>query len=164
MEMSTLQDLAIHSLKDAYSAENQALKAFPALIGAASHPELKTAFQQHEQETRQQVQRLEQIFQKLGQEPGGVHCKGMEGLIAEAQELIGEDADPDVKDAGLIAAAQKMEHYEIAGYGTACTFAKLMGHTEALALLKQTLNEEETTDKKLTDIAVQVVNPDAAQA
>ena len=164
MEMATLQDLAIHGLKDLYSAETQILEALPTMAEAASHPELKNAFNQHLEETRNQVQRLEQIFQQLGQSPGGVTCKGMQGLIAEGQELLGQDADPDVRDAGLIEAAQKVEHYEIAGYGTACEYAKLLGQNDALQLLKQTINEEEQTDKKLTQIAQQVVNPAAARA
>jgi ferritin-like metal-binding protein YciE len=164
MEVDTLQELAVHSLKDLYSAETQILQALPKMVEAASHPELKSAFSQHLEETRTQVQRLEQIFEHLGQSPGGVTCKGMQGLITEGQEVVEAGGDPDVRDAGLIAAAQKVEHYEIAGYGTACVFARLLGHNDALQLLKQTINEEEQTDKKLTQIAEQVVNPAAAQA
>ena len=164
MEVDTLQELAVHSLKDLYSAETQILQALPKMAEAASHPELKNAFNQHLEETRNQVRRLEQIFENLGQSPGGVACKGMQGLITEGQEIVEAGGDPDVRDAGLIAAAQKVEHYEIAGYGTACEYAKLLGHNEALQLLKQTINEEEQTDKKLTQIAEQIVNPAAAQA
>ena len=164
MQLNRLQDLALHGLQDIYNAEQQALQALQQMEQTASHPELKAAFQEHRAQTQGQVQRLEQIFQTLGKSPEGVTCKGMRGLIAEAQELINEQGgDPDVKDAGLIEAAQKAEHYEIASYGTAATYAKLLGQDEAVNLLLQTLEEEKQTDEKLTNLAKTVVNPDAAQ-
>ena len=163
MEIATLQELAVHGLKDLYSAENQILEALPKMAETATHPELKNAFSQHLEETRNQVRRLEQIFQQLGQSPGGVTCKGMQGLIAEGQEVVESGGDPDVRDAWLIEAAQKVEHYEIAGYGTACEYAKLLGQNDALQLLKQTINEEEQTDEKLTQLAESELNPTAIQ-
>jgi ferritin-like metal-binding protein YciE len=164
MELANLKELFVHELKDIYSAENQIVAALPKVAQAVSHPELKQAFEEHLEQTRGQVARLEQIFEMLGQKPTGVTCKGMKGLLAEGEEMLKHDAEPSVKDAGLIAAQQKVEHYEIAGYGTVVTYAKLIKHKEATKLLKETLNEEEQTDKKLSQIAEQVVNPDAAKA
>lgn len=155
MAMKSLRDLYINELQDLYSAETQITQALPMMAEKASSPELKTAFQQHLQQTQGQVQRLEQIFQKLGEKPGGKTCKAMKGLLAEGQELLKEGGDPDVMDAGLICAAQKVEHYEIAGYGTARTFARHLGETEAATLLDTTLQEEGATDHKLTMLAEQ---------
>jgi ferritin-like metal-binding protein YciE len=161
MKLETLQDLYVEELKDLYSAENQILKALPDMIDAASSPDLKQGFQMHLKQTEEQVARLEQIFGKLGASPRGKHCKGMEGVLAEGKELLKEDAEPDVLDAGLIAAAQHVEHYEIAGYGTVCTYAKLLGDNESADLLYKTLQEEEQTDKKLTQIAESSINAQA---
>src|SRR5688572_22433946 len=162
MEMNDLQDLFVEELKDLYSAEKQLLKALPRVAKAAENPQLKTAIQNHVKETEVHVERLEQIFEKLGASGRGKKCKGMEGLIEENKELLEEDADPDVLDAGLIVGSQKIEHYEIAGYGSAVTFAKLLGDEESARLLAQTLDEEERTDKKLTEIAQSSINIDAA--
>jgi ferritin-like metal-binding protein YciE len=158
MEMQNLQDLMVENLKDLYSAETQLLKSLPKVVKKVEHPELKAALEQHVEETRTQIQRLEQIFEQLGEKPKGKHCKGMEGLLEENKEMMAEDADPDVMDAGLIVGCQKVEHYEIAGYGSAVTFAKLLGNKEAAQLLAQTLDEEERTDKKLTQLAKKAIN------
>lgn len=164
MPLNSMQDLMIHKLQDIYDAENQALQAYPQIAGAISSQELKQALQTHEQETRGQVQRLEQIFQQLGAQPGGETCKGMQGLIQEGQKIIKEGGAPEVLDAAIIAAAQAMEHYEIAGYGTARTLAQQAGMTEAAQLLEQTLEEEKRTDALLTQLAEQNVNKKAQQA
>jgi ferritin-like metal-binding protein YciE len=163
MEMNDLQDLFIDNLKDLYSAEKQMLRSMPKLAKAVESEELKAALQKHAQETEQQVRRLEQIFERLGTSPRGKKCKGMEGLIEENKELLEEDAEPEVLDAGIIVGAQKVEHYEIAGYGSAVTFAKLLGDQESAKLLAQTLDEEERTDKLLTQIAESSINVQAAQ-
>jgi len=158
MKANSLEELALHSLQDIYDAEQQALKVMPKMMQAASSQELKMALQQHQQETEQQVQRLEQLFQMMGQKPQGVTCVAMQGLIKEAQEVLTMQGDPAVKDAAIIAAAQKLEHYEIASYGTAATWAELLGMNDAKMLLGQTLAEEERTDKLLTQIAKRTVN------
>jgi ferritin-like metal-binding protein YciE len=163
MKLATLEDLFVQELKDLYSAETQITKALPRMAKAASSPELKNAFQEHLDVTRTQVQRLEQIFQELGASPRGKKCVGMEGLIEEGKELMSNDnADDMVIDAALLAAAQKIEHYEMAAYGTACAFAKLLGQEEAADLLAQTLEEEKETDQKLSMIAEESVNVQAA--
>jgi ferritin-like metal-binding protein YciE len=161
MEINDLQDLFVEDLRDLYSAENQLLKALPKMAKAANSPELKQAFQMHIEETKGQVQRLQQIFDQLGEKPTGKKCAAMEGLIEEGKELMSEDIADDVLDAGLIGAAQKVEHYEIAGYGTVRTYAKLLGNREAAQLLQQTLDEEGATDKKLTKLAVTHINLEA---
>ena len=161
MEMETLRDLYVDGLKDLWSAEKQILKALPTMQKKASHPALKRAFKTHEMQTRMQVKRLERICKDLGESPRGKKCVGMEGLIEEAKELISEKPDADVLDAGLIAAAQHVEHYEIAGYGCARTYAKILGYQDQAALLQQTLNEEGQTDKLLTTLAVGAINIDA---
>jgi len=163
MEMNDLQDLFVEELKDLYSAEKQLLKALPRVAKAAENAELKSALQNHVKETEVHVQRLEQIFEKLGASGRGKKCKGMEGLIEENKEMLEEDAEPEVLDAGLIVGCQKVEHYEIAGYGSVVTFAKLLGDQESARLLGQTLNEEERTDKLLTQIAESSINVQAAQ-
>src|SRR4051812_16120531 len=127
MELETLRDLYVEGLKDLYSAENQILKALPQMIRKSTHPQLKKAFRKHEQQTRAQAKRLERICRALDESPRGKKCAGMEGLIKEAKELISERPDPDVLDAGLIAAAQHVEHYEMAGYGTMRTYARQLG-------------------------------------
>jgi len=163
MEMNDLQELMVEELRDLYSAENQLLKALPKVAKATDNGELRAAFEQHTQETQVHVERLEQIFKQLGEKPTGKKCKGMEGLIEENKEMMSEDAEPEVMDAGLIVGSQKIEHYEIAGYGSAVTFAKLLGNDQAAQLLSQTLDEEERTDKKLTEIAESTINVQAAQ-
>jgi ferritin-like metal-binding protein YciE len=153
MEMESLRELYVEELKDLYSAENQIIKALPRMIKAASSAQLKAGFEEHLQQTKEQVQRLEKIFEKLDEKPKGKKCKGMEGLLDEGKELMDEDAEPEVLDAGLIAAAQHVEHYEIAGYGCVRTYAELLGEKEAVDLLQQTLDEEKETDLKLTKLA-----------
>jgi len=161
MVMESLQDLFVHDLKDLYSAEVQLTKALPKMAKAASEPALKEAFQTHLKETEVQIERLEKIFDELEENPKGKKCKAMEGLIEEGKELMEEDADPSVMDAGLIGAAQKVEHYEIAGYGTVRTYAQMLGNEEAARLLQQTLDEEGATDKKLNQLAMQCINAEA---
>jgi ferritin-like metal-binding protein YciE len=163
MKMESLQELYIHGLKDLYSAEKQILKALPKMAKAASSDELREGFEAHLEETERQVERLEEIFEELGVSPRGKKCVGMEGLIEEGKELMEEDADPEVLDAGLIAAAQHVEHYEMAGYGCVRTYAELLGYTEAAKLLQESLDEEGATDKKLTALA-QNINVEAQKA
>jgi ferritin-like metal-binding protein YciE len=151
--MESLRDLFIDELKDLYSAENQILKALPKMIKKAASRELKSGFEQHLKETQVHVERLEKIFQELDASPRGKKCKGMEGVIADGKELMEEDAEPEVMDAGLIGAAQHVEHYEIAGYGCVRTYAELLGHSKFVDLLQQTLDEEKATDEKLTQLA-----------
>jgi ferritin-like metal-binding protein YciE len=159
---TTLQDLYIAELKDLYSAENQILKALPKMIKAASTPELQQGFEEHLEQTRGHVQRLEEIFEKLDQNPKGKKCKGLEGIVEEAKETMDEIEDPAVLDAALIAGAQKVEHYEMASYGCVRTWARQLGDEEAANLLQQTLDEEAETDKKLTQLAESMVNLEAA--
>jgi ferritin-like metal-binding protein YciE len=163
MDLNTLRDLYIHELKDLYSAEKQLTKALPKMAKAAANPDLKAGFEQHLEETKEHVSRLEKVLSGLDASTRGPKCKAMEGLVEEGSELMEEEGDPEVLDAGLIVAAQKVEHYEIASYGSACTFAKLLGDKSGLELLKLTLNEEETTDKKLTKLATSVINLQAAK-
>ena len=151
-------------LKDLYSAENQLLKALPKMAKAASNPDLKRGFTEHERQTRKQVDRLDRIFKDLGKSPRGKKCVGMEGLIEEGNELIKEKPDRDVLDAGLISKAQHVEHYEIAGYGTVRTWAEKLGYDEHAELLQQTLQEEEQTDRKLTELAESAINVEALTA
>jgi ferritin-like metal-binding protein YciE len=161
MALDNLKDLYVEQLRDLYSAEQQILKALPKMEEAATHDELKAAFREHRSVTEQQVQRLEQVFDQLGEKPSGHHCKGMEGLIKEGEEMIGEKGDKATRDAGLIAAAQRVEHYEIAGYGTVRTYADQLGMQDHARLLQQTLDEEGQTDHRLTRLAERIVNPDA---
>ena len=163
MELDTLRDLYIDELKDLYSAEAQLVKALPRMVKAASHPELKRAFETHLRQTERQVERLDRVFQELGVSPRGKKCVGMQGLIEEAQELIREKPDPDVLDAGLISKAQHVEHYEIAGYGTVRTYARQLGEERQAALLQQTLDEEGQTDKLLSELAERSINIEAAE-
>jgi ferritin-like metal-binding protein YciE len=160
MELDTLEALYIDELKDLWSAEKQILKALPRMIRAAGDKDLKRAFTQHERQTRQHVTRLERIFKQLDASPRGKKCVGMEGLLEEGAELIKEKPDQDVLDAGLISAAQHVEHYEMAGYGTVRTWARLLGRDDQADLLQQTLNEEGETDKLLTSLA-EAVNVEA---
>lgn len=160
MEMETLKELLVEELKDLYSAEKQITKALPKMVKAASSEKLKSAFQDHLKQTEEQVKRLEQIFEELGESPRGKKCKGMEGVLEEGAEMMQEDAEPEVKDAGLIAAAQHVEHYEIAGYGCVRTYAHLLGMKKVVKLLETTLEEEKTTDQKLTKLA-EAINVEA---
>lgn len=160
-ETNPLEELLQDELKDLYSAENQIIKALPKMAKAATSPELRRAFERHLEETRRQVERLDEIGAELEMKMTGKKCKGMEGLIAEGKELLEEDLPEDALDAGLIGAAQKVEHYEIAAYGTARTHADMLGYRRVAKLLQQTLNEEGATDKKLTQLAESVVNFEA---
>lgn len=162
VKLESLRELFVKELQDLHSAENQILKALPKMAKEASEPELKQAFEEHLEQTKGHVERLEQIFEKLGASSKGKKCKGMEGLLKEGKELMEEDAEPAVRDAGMIAAAQKVEHYEIAGYGSARTYAHMLQEREAENLLQETLDEEGETDKKLTQIAESAVNAQAA--
>lgn len=163
MELDTLHELYVDELKDLYSAENQILKALPRMIRAATNTKLKQGFSKHERQTRQHVKRLERIFRSLGEKPTGKKCVGMEGVLKEGSELIKERPDKEVLDAGLISAAQHVEHYEMAGYGTVRTWAQLMGHEDHAALLQQTLDEERETDETLTSLAESSINLEAEE-
>lgn len=163
MEMESLKDLMIDELKDLYSAENQILKALPKMIKKATSTELKRGFEKHLKETQGHVERLEKIFQQLDAKPGGKKCKGMEGVIADGKDLMEQDAEPEVMDAGLIGAAQHVEHYEMAGYGCVRTYAELLGLGQIAGLLQKTLDEEKATDAKLTELAQQI-NVEAEKA
>nr|WP_294233392.1 ferritin-like domain-containing protein [Prosthecobacter sp.] len=162
MKLQTLQDLFVHELKDLYSAENQLVKALPKMMKAASNEELRSGFEAHLEETKEHVSRLEQIAQTCEIKLSGHRCKAMEGLIEEGSELISEDAENTVRDAGLIGAAQRVEHYEIAGYGTARALAECLGYDDAVELLGLTLDEEKATDEKLTELAENTINAEAA--
>jgi ferritin-like metal-binding protein YciE len=160
-KMATLEDLYTDLLKDLYSAEKQLVKALPKLAKNAQSPDLQKAFQEHLKQTEGHVDRIERIFTEMGGSPRGKKCVGMEGLVEEGNELLQEDVEPDVLDAGLIAAAQKVEHYEIAGYGTARAWAERLGYDQAVRLLQQTLDEESMANEKLTKIAESHVNMEA---
>lgn len=162
MALETMQDLLIHQLRDIYSAEQTLLTALPKMVKKASTEELGTAFSDHLAETQNQVARLDQVFQILGERSGGVKCRGMEGLIAEADEVLKEEGSATVIDAGIIAAAQRVEHYEISAYGSAKAFAALLGLTEVVKLLNESQEEETAADKKLSLIATTEVNARAA--
>ncbi len=164
MTLENLKDLYVEQLRDLHSAEVQLINALPKMAEQATHGELKNAFNEHLEQTRTHRERLEQAFKGLGEKPGGEKCKAMEGLIKEAKEIMKKDAEPAVKDAALIASAQRVEHYEIAGYGTVATYAERLGRTDQKDLLGQTLSEEEATDEKHTQIAEEVVNPEAPAA
>jgi ferritin-like metal-binding protein YciE len=163
MKESALKELYLDELKDLYSAENQLVKALPKMARAATSEDLKAGFEEHLKQTEEHVRRLEKIFKALGDSPEGKKCKGMEGLIKEGSEMIDEDPGDEELDAGLIAAAQRVEHYEIAGYGCVATYAKILGEDEAVTVLRRTLEEEKTTDKKLTSLA-ENINIEAADA
>jgi ferritin-like metal-binding protein YciE len=160
-KMATLEDLYTDLLKDLYSAEKQLVKALPKMAKNAQSPDLQKAFQEHLRQTEGQVDRIERIFSDMDGSPRGKKCVGMEGLIEEGNELLQEDVEPDVLDAGLIAAAQKVEHYEIAGYGTARAWAERLGYDKAARLLQETLEEESMANEKLTRIAESHVNMEA---
>ncbi|MBV8277007.1 MAG: ferritin-like domain-containing protein [Verrucomicrobia bacterium] len=162
LKLDSLRDLLIEELRDLYSAENQLLDALPKMEEAASSTELKAAFSHHLEQTRQHVSRLESIFQQMGEKSSGETCEAMKGLIKEGEVLVKAKAEPDVQDAGLIGAAQRVEHYEIAGYGTARSLARRLGESQMAQSLQQTLDEEAEADKKLTSIAESNVNIAAA--
>ena len=162
MKLKTLQDLFINELKDIYSAETQLVKALPKMAKAATHPDLKAGFEEHLEQTKNHVARLEQIAVDAGFKLTGHKCKAMEGLIAEGGELISEDAEDHVRDAGLIGAAQRVEHYEMAAYGTARALARTLGYDDAVELLGETYEEEKATDEKLTELAESAINAGAA--
>jgi ferritin-like metal-binding protein YciE len=155
MQLNSLQDLFVEQLQDLYDAEQRIVEALPKMADAAHNGSLKSAFRQHLRETQNHVKRLEQVFQLVGQSAKSKTCDAMKGLVSEGSEVVSAKGDPDVKDAALIAAAQRVEHYEIAAYGTARTFAQRLGKHEAVRLLQQTLDEEGATDKKLTALAEQ---------
>lgn len=159
--LDTFETLLLDQLHDLYDAEHRLTEALPKMAAAAHNASLKAAFQSHLHETQGQVKRLEQVFASLGVKPQTKTCAAMKGLITEGSEAISATGDPDVKDAALIAAAQRVEHYEMAGYGCVKTFAERLGKSEAAGLLEQTLREEESADKKLTQIAETIVNPKA---
>jgi ferritin-like metal-binding protein YciE len=156
MEIDSLQKLYVEELKDLHSAERQIIQALPKMIKAATSPDLKAAFQEHLDVTKEHLARLDQIFDRMGKKGTGKKCKGMEGVIADGKELLEEDTSPEVLDAGLISAAQHVEHYEMAGYGTVRTYANLLGEREAEKLLQKTLDEEGDADKKLTKLAERI--------
>jgi ferritin-like metal-binding protein YciE len=161
MKLDTLEQLFISELRDLYSAENQLLKALPKMAKGASSPELKDAFEKHLEQTKGHVERLEELFKQLDESPKGKTCHGMKGLIEEGSEILKEDRQDSVLDAGLIVAAQKVEHYEIASYGSVRTFANLLGKGEAARLLQSTLDEESETNEILNRLAESIVNPEA---
>ncbi len=163
MKSNRLKHLYVEELKDLYSAENQLVKAIPKMAKASTSPDLRAGFEEHLGQTREHVARLERIFKALGETPTGKKCKGMEGLIKEGAEMIEEDKAPEELDAGLISAAQRVEHYEMAGYGCVATYAKLLGEDEAESLLRETLEEERATDKKLTQLSGEI-NVEAANS
>ena len=161
MKLDTLQKLYTNELRDLYSAEHQLLKALPKMAKAASSEDLKDAFEKHLEQTKGHVERLEQVFEELGEKPKGKTCRAMKGLIEEGSEILKEGGEDSVIDAGIIVAAQKVEHYEIAGYGSVRTFAHLLGENKAAELLQTTLDEEAETNQLLNRLAESIVNPEA---
>ena len=164
MSLDSLEKLFLEELKDIYNAEKQLTRALPRMAKAAESPQLQQAFTSHLKETEGQIQRLERVFKELGQAARGKKCKAMEGLIEEGKELMEEESEPQVLDAALIGAAQKVEHYEIAAYGCLSTYAELLGYSESAQLLRQNLQEEEAADKKLNALAEGGINESAAMA
>ena len=162
--LDSLEELLEEELKDIYNAEKQLTKALPKMAKKAGAAELKQAFEEHLAQTERQIERLEEVFEQLGMPARGKKCKGMENLIAEGEEMLAEIEDEDTRDAALIAAAQKVEHYEIASYGTVRTWANLLGKPEAAALLEETLEEEKQTDQNLTSMAESFINAEAADS
>ncbi|HEX5574409.1 MAG TPA: ferritin-like domain-containing protein, partial [Gemmatimonadales bacterium] len=158
MSLDSLETLFLEELRDIYNGEKQIVKALPKMAKAAESPELQQAFTKHLKETEVQVQRLERILRDLGQAVRGKQCKGLQGILEEGKETLEKESDASVLDAALIASAQKVEHYEIASYGCLRTYAQLLGHTEAVQLLEQTLAEEEAADKKLTELGERGIN------
>lgn len=160
-KLDSMESLLLHELRDLYSAERQMAASLKKLIRAASSPKLKKAFETHLDQTQKQQERLEKVFEKLDQKPGRQKCKAMEGLVEEAAEIIKEEAEPSVKDAALIASAQRAEHYEISGYGTARSMAQLLGMDDVAQLLQRTLDEEGQTDELLNKLAMSEINVEA---
>jgi ferritin-like metal-binding protein YciE len=163
MQKDSLRELYIDELRDLYNAETQLVKALPKMAKASSNDQLREAFEEHLRQTTEHVSRLEQIFEQLKEKPSGKKCLGMEGLVKEGSETLKEDFTEELKDAAIIGAAQRVEHYEIAGYGTVRAFAELLGESEQVSLLEQTLEEEKQADQKLTELA-QEINSQAAEA
>jgi ferritin-like metal-binding protein YciE len=163
MKLDTLEKLYVSELRDLYNAENQLLKALPKMAEGASSEELKDGFDKHLEQTKGHVRRLEQIFEALGENPKGKTCQAMKGIIEEGSEILEEDGEESVLDAGIIVAAQKVEHYEMAGYGSVRTFAHLLGQNKAAELLQTTLDEESETNEILNKLAGSVVNPEAVR-
>jgi ferritin-like metal-binding protein YciE len=161
MKMNTLKDLYLDELKDVYDAEQQITKALPKMAKEATNEELRAAIEQHLDQTQTQIERLEQIFEELGEKAKGVKCEATKGLIEEAKSMMEDAEDDDTRDAAIIAAAQKIEHYEIATYGTLRTYAELLGFDEQAELLQETLDEEKETDESLTELAVSCINIEA---
>jgi ferritin-like metal-binding protein YciE len=161
MKLDKLQKLYTNELRDLYNAENQLLKALPKMAKAASSPELKQAFEKHLEQTQSHVERLKQVFEEINEKPKGKTCHGMKGLIEEGSEILQEEGEESVIDAGIIVAAQKVEHYEIVGYGSVRTFAELLGKERSAGLLQTTLNEESETNEALNQLAEEIVNPEA---
>ncbi|MBV9009451.1 MAG: ferritin-like domain-containing protein [Verrucomicrobia bacterium] len=161
MKLDSLEPLFVEELRDIYNAENQLTKALPKMAKAASSEELKSAFQEHLEQTKEHMERLEEIFEELGKKPTGKTCKAMKGLIEEGSEMMQEDGEDSVIDAAIIAAAQKIEHYEIASYGTVRAWAEQLGKDDAVDLLQQTLDEESETNEKLTELAESSINVEA---
>ena len=162
MAVTSIEDLFVNELRDIYSAEKQLTRALPRMAKAAKHPDLREAFESHLEETQGQVERLEQVFESLGEKVRGKHCDGIAGIIEEGKSIMEEDFDDTTMDACLIAAGQRAEHYEMAAYGTLVAWAQAMGHTEAAKLLQQTLDEEKAADKKLSELAEGGINQSAA--
>lgn len=163
MKLESLHDLYLSELSDLYSAEKQILKALPKMIQKTESPDLRRSLEDHLAETNGHVTRLEQVFEMHGESPKKTKCKGMEGVLAEGDELVGQDATPAVRDAAIISAAQRVEHYEIAVYGTVRTYAEQLGHSRSAAVLQETLDEERGANEKLTQIATQRVNIEATR-
>lgn len=163
MQENALKELYIKELRDVYDAEKQITKALPKMAKAASSSQLRQGFEQHLEQTKNHITRLEEIFEELDENPKGESCHGMEGLLEEGSNVMEEDLDPEAKDAGLISAAQRVEHYEMAAYGTVRTYANILGQTQAASLLEETLEEERETDQKLTHLA-ENINVKAAAA
>jgi len=161
MKLTSLDKLFHHELKDLYDAEHQIVKALPKLAEASCNPELASAFEEHLAQTQEHISRLETVFEEIGESPSREPCAGMRGLLEEGNKILQEDADPVVKDAAIISAAQRVEHYEMAVYGTLRTWARILGYEDSARLLEETLDEEEGTDSSLTGIAQQI-NPEAA--
>ena len=161
-DIATMDDLFVHTLRDIYYAENQIVKALPEMIEKATDPQLKQGFQSHLAETKTHVKRLEQVFEMHGVEAKGVDCPAIDGIIEEAEEIAGDISDKEVLDAGLIAAAQAVEHYEMTRYGTLVAWAKQLGRNDCASVLQKNLDEEKATDKKLTALAESKVNRKAA--
>ncbi len=164
MAIKSLAMAFVEELKDIHSAEKQLVHALPRMASNASHEQLRKSIEKHAEQTQKQVERLEQVFASIDRSVDTKACQAMKGIVSEGEELLSEDAAPDVRDALLVESAQKVEHYEIAAYGTLCTWAELLGYDEARKLLHETLEEEKQTDTELTQLATQVVNRDALKA